>query len=49
MVLNDEIFDIEVGIYDLHNNKFLASSMNQILLVDEREFNGKLEYTLLQY
>ena len=49
MVVNDEVFDIEVGLYDINKDSFLKSSMNQILLVEDTSFDGKLEYTLLQY
>ena len=47
--VNDETFDIEIGVYDPQSNKFLATSINQHLdFKDNKQLlNGKLDYSWL--
>lgn len=48
-MINDEVFDFEIGLYDVTKEKFVASGMNHHLNLKTAGINGKLEYASLIY
>lgn len=49
LMMNDEVFDIEIGLYDVSKERFVATSMNQHLPLEIGGVSGKLEYASLTY
>ena len=49
MKLNDESFDLEIGLYDPLKDKFLVTSMNAHLDFEENRnyLSGKMDYAYL--
>jgi hypothetical protein len=47
--INDEIFDLEIGLYDITKEKFVATGMNHHLGLELPGVSGKLEYASLTY
>lgn len=50
-MLNQEGFDLELGIYDRESREFLATSNNRYLDLKnkDRSFDGKLDFAVLQF
>lgn len=49
LIVNDELFDLEIGVYDINKDKFLATSMNHYLNFGNKALDGKLEYAYLDF
>ena len=48
IAVNDESFDLEIALYDLERDKFVASSMNQFFDFENKQIKGKVDYSSLQ-
>lgn len=49
LAVNDEGFDLEIAIYDIENDKYLATSMNHYLNFEQKTISGKLDYAQLEF